>query len=98
LYEALKTRISEECMFSLVLFFASEVAFSSKRLFIKTAFHRMAFSSNAQFHLVFKTVSRISVARLHPKLLHLLCLCSSPLWSMGLKSAWAEFSSLEVAE
>jgi hypothetical protein len=29
----------------------------------------MALSSNAQFHLVFKTVSRISVALLHPKLL-----------------------------
>jgi hypothetical protein len=36
--------------------------FSLKWLFIKAAFHQMAFSSNAQFHLVFKTVSRISVA------------------------------------
>jgi hypothetical protein len=38
-------------------------------VFIETGFHRMAFSSNAQFNLVFKTVSRISVAPLHPKLL-----------------------------
>ena len=38
-------------------------------LFIKAAFHRMAFSSNAQFHLVFKTVSRISVALLPPKVI-----------------------------
>ncbi len=36
-------------------------------LFIEAAFHRMAFSLNAQFHLVFKTVSRISLALLHPK-------------------------------
>ncbi len=44
-------------------------AVSSKCLFIEAAFHQMACSSNAQFHLVFKTVSRISVALLHPKLL-----------------------------
>jgi hypothetical protein len=31
-------------------------------------FHQMACSLNAQFNLVFKTVSRISVALLHPKL------------------------------
>jgi len=43
-------------------------AFSSKRLFIEAAFHRMAFSLNAQLFLIFKTVSRISVALLHPKL------------------------------
>jgi hypothetical protein len=43
--------------------------FSSKWVFIEMGFHRMAFSSNAQFNLVFKTVSRISVALLHPKLL-----------------------------
>ncbi len=43
-------------------------AFSSKRLFIETAFHRMACSSNAQLLLIFKTVSRISVALLHPQL------------------------------
>ena len=42
--------------------------FSSKQVFIKMGFHRMACSSNAQFHLVFKTVSRISVALLHQKL------------------------------
>jgi hypothetical protein len=34
-------------------------AFSLKHLFIETAFHLMACSSNAQFHLVFKTVSTI---------------------------------------
>jgi hypothetical protein len=55
-------------------FFSKELAiwwsaFSSKRLFIEMAFHRMACSLNAQLHLVFKTVSRISVALLHPKLL-----------------------------
>ncbi len=44
-------------------------AFSSKRLFIEMAFHLMACSSNAQLFLIFKTVSRISVAVLHPKLL-----------------------------
>jgi hypothetical protein len=38
-------------------------------VFIKTGFHRMACSSNAQFNLVFKTVRRISVALPHPKLL-----------------------------
>jgi hypothetical protein len=32
---------------------------SSKRQFIKAAIHQMAFSSNAQAHLIFKTVSRI---------------------------------------
>jgi hypothetical protein len=44
-------------------------AFSLKHLFIKAAFYGMACSSNAQVHLIFKTVSRISVALLHPKLL-----------------------------
>jgi hypothetical protein len=39
--------------------------FSSKQVFIETGFHRMAFSLNAQFNLVFKTVSRIFVAPLH---------------------------------
>ncbi len=39
-------------------------AFSLKHLFIEASFHQMAGSSNAQFHLVFKTVSRISVALL----------------------------------
>jgi hypothetical protein len=33
------------------------------------AFHQSGFSLNAQFHLVFKTVSRISVALLLRKLL-----------------------------
>ncbi len=60
-------------------------AFSSKRLFIEKAFHRMACSSNAQFHLVFKTVSRISVALLHLKLLMIVTLKpitnSPPIWS-----------------
>ncbi len=42
-------------------------AFSSKRIFIETAFHQMACSSNAQLFLIFKAVSRISVALLHPK-------------------------------
>jgi hypothetical protein len=45
--------------------------FSSKQVFIKTGFHQMACSLNAQFNLVFKTVSRISVALLHLKLLML---------------------------
>ncbi len=43
--------------------------FSSKWVFIEAGFHQMACSSNAQFHLVIKTVSRISVALLHQKLL-----------------------------
>jgi hypothetical protein len=43
--------------------------FSSKRVFIEMSFHRMAFSSNEYFNQVFKTVSRISVAPPHPKLL-----------------------------
>jgi hypothetical protein len=42
---------------------------SSKRQFIKAAIHQMAYSSNAQFHLVFKTVSRISLGLLDQKLL-----------------------------
>jgi hypothetical protein len=33
-------------------------------LFIEAPFHHMAFSSNKEFHLVFKTVSRISLAHL----------------------------------
>ncbi len=52
-----------------ILIFSGWSAFSSKRLFIETVFHRMACSSNAQLFLIFKTVSRISVALLHPKLL-----------------------------
>jgi hypothetical protein len=46
-----------------------------EQLFIKAAFHRMAFSSNggissnAQLFLILKTASRISVALLQPKLL-----------------------------
>ncbi len=43
--------------------------FSLKWVFIKMGFHRMTCSSNAQFNLVFKTVSRIFVALLDPKLL-----------------------------
>jgi hypothetical protein len=44
--------------------------FSSKRHFIKWLFHQMGgISSNAQLFLIFKTLSRISVALLHPKLL-----------------------------
>jgi hypothetical protein len=46
-----------------------KVDFSGGVHFIKAAFHQMAFSSHAQFHLVFKAGSRISVALLHPKLL-----------------------------
>jgi hypothetical protein len=38
-------------------------------LFIEAAIHQMAFSANAQLFLIFKTVSRISVALLHPKFL-----------------------------
>ena len=48
---------------NLIIFFMVEW------VFIETALHRMAYSSNAQFHLVFKTVSRICVALLHQKLL-----------------------------
>jgi hypothetical protein len=43
---------------------------STKRHFIEWLFHQMGgISSNAQLFLIFKTVSRISVALLHPKLL-----------------------------
>jgi len=35
-------------------------------------FHQNGFSSNAQFNIVFKTVSRISVALQHQKLLMIL--------------------------
>ncbi len=41
---------------------------SSKQQFIKAAIHRMAFSSNAQAHLIFKTVSKIFLGLLVHKL------------------------------
>ncbi len=41
---------------------------SSKRQFIKAAIHRMAFSSKAQTHLIFKTVSKIFLGLLYQKL------------------------------
>ncbi len=38
-------------------------------VFIEMGFHQMACSSNAKFHIVFKTVSRIYAALLHQMLL-----------------------------